>query len=203
MSLKLVKQTVRSPFQLQRSMVDQGGAGGAYESGGFTGESQYSDGGAAAAISSFGNSIAAGLNSITPGDKNKMNEKKAARLEVRSAKTKSKKELAEKAGDVSKANRMEKRNARVETRLNETNKKIEDYKKSKNPTLESDIKPVTPKVETPKVETPKEDIVSKNAAPKGISTIEGNDINSLSYKDRIQSLTDFGGPINQKKKKRY
>lgn len=201
MSLNLVKKNSTSPFQLQRSMVDQGGAGGAYESGGFTGESQYSDGGASAAITSFGNSIAAGLNSITPGDKNKMNEKKAVRLENRSQRTELKKKQAIDAGNTSKAARMEKRNTRVETRLGETNKKIEDYNKSKNPTLESDIKSVTPKSETPKTETTKEDVVSKNPAPKGISVIEGNNINSLSYKDRIQSITDFGSPINQKKKK--
>ena len=201
MSLQLLRQAVKSPFQLQRSMVDQGGAGGAYESGGFTGESQYSDGGAAAAISSIGNSIAAGLNSITPGDKNKMNEKKAARLEVRSAKTEKKKELAEAAGNTSKANRMEKRNARVETRLNETNKKIEDYKQSKNPTLESDIKPVSIKKETPKAETPKSDIVSKNPATKPVSAFDGADVNALSYKQKVQDITDFGSPIDQKKKK--
>lgn len=168
MSLKLVKQSLNSPFQLQRSMVDQGGA---YESGGFSGQSQFSDGGAAAAISSIGSSVAAGINSITPGDKNKMNEKKAARLEVRSAKTEKKKELATATGNTSKTTRMEDRNKRVEGRLSDTNKKIKEYKESKNPTLESSIKPVTPK------ETSKE-----------------------TSKEKLKEITDFTTPINQKKK---
>lgn len=202
MSLKLVKQNVKSPFQLQRSIVPRD-ENGAYERGGYDPENVYGDGGASAAITSVGNSIAAGFSNITAADKNKMNEKKAARLEIRSAKTEKKKELAEAAGNTSKVNRMEKRNARVETRLNDTNKKIKEYEESKNPTLKSDIKPITPKTETPKTETPKLDIVSKNPATKPVSSIDGGDINSLSYKDRIQSLTDFGGPINQKKNKKY
>jgi hypothetical protein len=204
MSLQLLRQTVKSPFQLQRSMVDQGGAGGAYESGGFTGKSQYSDGGMAAAISSFGNSIAAGIDSISDKDMNKMNEKKAARLEARGAKTEVKKQNALKSGDLSKADRMLKRGERVEARLGETNKKIEEYKQSKNPTLESDIKPVKPKTETPKEETSEEtDAVSKNPSTKPVSSVEGGSTNSLSFKDRLQSVTDFNNPINQKKKKKY
>jgi hypothetical protein len=204
MSLQLLRQTVKSPFQLQRSMVDQGGAGGTYESGGFTGKSQYSDGGMAAAISSFGNSIAAGIDSISDKDMNKMNEKKAARLEARGAKTEVKKQNALKSGDLSKADRMLKRGERVEARLGETNKKIEEYKQSKNPTLESDIKPVKPKTETPKEETSEEtDAVSKNPATKPVSSVEGGSTNSLSFKDRLQSITDFNSPIGQKKKKKY
>jgi len=140
MSLKLVKQNTNSPFQLQRSMVDQGGAGGAYESGGFTGESQYNDGGAAAAISSVGNSIAAGLNSITSADKNKMNENKAVRLEKRSNRIEDKQKSATESGNTNKADRLTKRNTRVENRLSNTKKEIEEYKQSKNPTLESYIK---------------------------------------------------------------
>ena len=204
MSLQLLRQTVKSPFQLQRSMVDQGGAGGAYESGGFTGKSQYSDGGMAAAISSFGNSIAAGIDSISDKDMNKMNEKKATRLENRSQKTELKNQQDIDAGNTSKAARMEKRNTRVEARLDKTNKKIEEYEQSKNPTLESDIKPVKPKTETPKEETSEEtDAVSKIPATKPVSSVEGGSTNSLSFKDRLQSITDFNNPINQKKKKKY
>ena len=142
MSLNLVRQNSQSPFRLQRSMVDQGGEGGAYESGGFTGESQYNDGGAAAAISSFGNTIAAGLSSITPGDKNKMNENKAARLEKRSTKLKSKQKSATESGNANKANRISKRNERVENRLSNTKKEIDNYTKSKNLTLKSSINSV-------------------------------------------------------------
>jgi hypothetical protein len=204
MSLQLLRQTVKSPFQLQRSMVDQGGAGGAYESGGFTGKSQYSDGGMAAAISSFGQSIATGIDSISDKDMNKMNEKKATRLENRSQRTELKKQQATDAGNTKKADRMDKRNKRVEVRLGETNKKIEEYKQSKNPTLESDIKPVKPKTETSKTETPEEtEAVSKMPATKPVSSIEGGSTNSLSFKDKLQDITDFGSPIGQKKKKKY
>jgi hypothetical protein len=204
MSLQLLRQTVKSPFQLQRSMVDQGGAGGAYESGGFTGKSQYSDGGMAAAISSFGQSIATGIDSISDKDMNKMNEKKADRLTARGAKTETKKQNAIKSGDLSKADRMTKRGKRVEARLGETNKKIEEYKQSKNPTLESDIKPVKPKTETSKTETTEEtEDVSKMPATKPVSSIEGGSTNSLSFKDTLQSITDFNSPIDQKKKKKY
>jgi len=204
MSLQLLRQTVRSPFQLQRSMVDQGGAGGAYESGGFTGKSQYSDGGMAAAISSFGASISAGIDAISDKDMNKMNEKKATRLENRSQQTELKKQQATDAGNTKKADRMDKRNKRVEARLGETNKKIEEYKQSKNPTLESDIKPVKPKTETSKTETTEEtEDVSKMPATKPVSSIEGGSTNSLSFKDKLQDITDFNSPIDQKKKKKY
>jgi hypothetical protein len=204
MSLQLLRQTVRSPFQLQRSMVDQGGAGGAYESGEFTGKSQYSDGGMAAAISSFGASISAGIDAISDKDMNKMNEKKADRLAVRGAKTEAKKQKAIESGDLSKADRMTKRGERVEARLGATNKKIEEYKQSKNPTLESDVKPVKPKTETPKTETPEEtEAVSKMPATKPVSSIEGGSTNSLSFKGKLQDITDFNSPIGQKKNKRY
>jgi predicted RNase H-like nuclease (RuvC/YqgF family) len=202
MSLNLVRQNSQSPFRLQRSMVDQGGEGGAYESGGFTGESQYNDGGAAAAISSFGNTIAAGLGSITPGDKNKMNEKKATRLENRSQKTELKKKQATAAGNTSKADRMEKRNKRVETRLSETNKEIEDYKKSKNPTLESDIKPVTAKKETTNTETKKD--VSSNSSKKPLSSKQVEQLKSAftNTGTKLKEITDFNSPIDQKRNKK-
>jgi hypothetical protein len=145
MSLNLIRQNSQSPFRLQRSIVDQGGEGGAYESGGFTGESQYNDGGAAA-ISSFGNTIAAGLSSITPGDKNKMNEKKVTRLEKRSTKIEAKQKSATESGNTNRANRLKKRNTRVENRLGNTKKEIEDYKKSKNLTLKSSVNSVKPNI---------------------------------------------------------
>lgn len=202
MSLQLLRQTVKSPFQLQRSMVDQGGANGAYESGGFTGKSQYNDGGMAAAISSFGQSIATGIDSISDKDMNKMNEKKADRLNARGVRTEAKKQNALQSGDLSKADRMNKRGERIEARLGETNKKIEEYKQSKNPTLESDIKPVKPKTETPKEEPSKTATPEESDATKSVSSVEGNSTNSLSFNDKLKSITDFNNPINQKKKKK-
>ena len=133
-----------------------------------------------------------------------MNEKKADRLAVRGAKTEAKKQKAIESGDLSKADRMTKRGERVEARLGATNKKIEEYKQSKNPTLESDIKPVKPKTETSKTETTEEtEDVSKMPATKPVSSIEGGSTNSLSFKDKLKDITDFNSPIGQKKKKKY
>ena len=54
-----------SPFMLQRSMVDQGGEGGAYESGGFNPDTVYSDNGAASAIVGIGKTMGSSLASRT------------------------------------------------------------------------------------------------------------------------------------------
>lgn len=61
MSLSLIKKNSSSPFHLQRSIVDQGGAGGAYESGGFNPDAVYNNDAANAAIISFGKVVGAGL----------------------------------------------------------------------------------------------------------------------------------------------
>ena len=84
MSLNLVNRNTSSPFHLQRSMVDQGGEGGVYESGGYTGTSTYNNDAANAAIESFGTTIGAALSSRTPEDKNKVNIKAKERLEKKS-----------------------------------------------------------------------------------------------------------------------
>lgn len=72
MSLDLVRKNSGSPFHLQRSMVDQGGSGGAYESGGFNPDMVYNNDAANAAIMSFGKIIGAGL---TAAGKDKEKEK--------------------------------------------------------------------------------------------------------------------------------
>lgn len=72
MSLDLVRKNSSSPFHLQRSMVDQGGAGGAYESGGFDPNNVYDNDAANAAIMSFGKIVGAGL---TAAGKDKEKEK--------------------------------------------------------------------------------------------------------------------------------
>lgn len=61
MSLNLVKKNSSSPFQLQRSMVDQGGAGGAYESGGFNPDAVYNNDAANAAVESLGKVVGAAI----------------------------------------------------------------------------------------------------------------------------------------------
>ena len=112
MSLNLVKRNSGSPFQLQRSIVDQGGEGGSYESGGYTGESSYNNDAANAAIESFGTTIGAALSSRTIGDKNKSNIKSKERLEKKSVRLKDK---ASKA-DYDKSTKLTNRAAKIDTR---------------------------------------------------------------------------------------
>ena len=173
MSLNLIRNNSSSPFLLQRSMVNQGGEGGAYESGGYTGKSEYSDGGIAKFISTFGTVVGAGLSSRTAGDKNKANIKKADRLEAREAKTKVKKENALKSGNTDKAARMEKIETRVETRKDKTKAEIKKYEESQKPTTKSDITAPVEKTKAPPV-------IPSAAAEKTVedresSTTTGND----------------------------
>jgi hypothetical protein len=78
MSLNLIKKNSSSPFHLQRSMVDQGGSGGAYESGGFNPDMVYNNDAANAAIMSFGKIVGAGL-TATDKDKEKGKPNKLAK----------------------------------------------------------------------------------------------------------------------------
>lgn len=76
MSLDIVKKNSSSPFHLQRSIVDQGGSGGAYESGGFNPDMVYNNDAANSAIESLGKVIGAAIyakgdNKDKPKDKDK------------------------------------------------------------------------------------------------------------------------------------
>lgn len=138
MSLDLVKKNSSSPFHLQRSIVDQGGSGGAYESGGFSPDAVYNNDGFNTAIESFSKVVGAALGSRTAEGKNKSNEKKADRLENRAKKTELKKKQALESGNIRKADRMKERGERVEGRLKSTKAEIDTYKKSQNPLAGSD-----------------------------------------------------------------
>jgi hypothetical protein len=61
MSLDIVKKNSSSPFQLQRSMVDQGGSGGAYETGGYNPNAVYNNDAANEAIESLGKVVGAAI----------------------------------------------------------------------------------------------------------------------------------------------
>lgn len=61
-------------------MVDQGGAGGAYESGGYNGQATYVDSGIGQAIAGFGKTLGAALGSGTAADDNASDIKKSERL---------------------------------------------------------------------------------------------------------------------------
>ncbi len=169
MSLNLVKSNSSSPFRLQRSMVDPGGEGGAYESGGYTGKSDYNDGGISDAIASVGKIIGAGLSSRTASDKNDANVKKEVRLKARAKKTEVKKQNALDSGNINKADRMKTRGERVEGKLKQTTADIKKYNESQKPTLKSDIAPVKeetkaiPSASTKKIEIDRTQTVSTNA----------------------------------------
>lgn len=61
MSLGIIKKNLGSPFHLQRSIVNQGGEGGAYESGGYNPDSFYDNSPANALVESFGKVVGAAL----------------------------------------------------------------------------------------------------------------------------------------------
>jgi hypothetical protein len=132
MKNNIISRNTSSPFKQQRSIVNQGGEGGAYEEGGFNPNNVYSDNGVSDAIAGFGKIVGAGLLSRTAGDKNEDNERKSERLTKRSNR------INEKISSVddSKKSKLEKRKNRVDTRLKETNKEIEEYKKSITPVLQ-------------------------------------------------------------------
>lgn len=140
MSLNLIKNNSSSPFHLQRSIVNQGGEGGAYESGGYTGESQYSDVGISSAITSFGKILGAGIGSRTEKDENNANINKEARLQKRSTRIEGKQRTAIEKDNIQKATKLGERNQRVKVRKEKTTEKIKKYNESQKPTLKSDIK---------------------------------------------------------------
>lgn len=75
MSLDIVRKNSGSPFHLQRSMVDQGGAGGTYEEGGWNPNALYDDSSISTAIIGFGTMLGAGLESASEEVKNKTKDK--------------------------------------------------------------------------------------------------------------------------------
>lgn len=136
MSLGLVRKNSSSPFQLQRSMVDQGGEGGAYESGGFDPNNTYSDNGAAGAIAGMGKIIGSSLASRTSADENKSDVDRKAKLERKKDILEAKKKHSTSEGN---KKHYENRLNRVEGRIKEKTKSIDEYNKKKNPVLTSDI----------------------------------------------------------------
>ena len=162
MSLKLIKGNSSSPFQLQRSIVDQGGAGGAYESGGYDPNNVYNDGGMATAISSVGTVIGAAIGSRTAGDKNKEDLKKQKRLEVRVKKLKDKKAGSTDVKDTKTNARIDKRLENIGKRQEKIGNRIKEYNEMEKPTLKSDIeKPTSTKKEN-KVPEKKVDTTSQD-----------------------------------------
>jgi len=152
MSLNLIRNNSSSPFHLQRSIVDQGGEDGAYESGGYDPNNVYSDNGVSDAIASFGKILGAGIQSRTAEDKNNSNVKKEARLKDREKKIDKKTVDAFDKGDDNKVNRLMKRHDRVDARLKDTKSDIKKYNESQKPTLTSDLKTTSKKEDVKPVE---------------------------------------------------
>jgi hypothetical protein len=133
MSLNLVNRNTSSPFHLQRSIVDQGGEGGAYESGGYTGKADYNADVTNATLSSFAETVGAALASKTPESNNKQDVKTKERLEKKSVRLKDK---ASKA-DYDKSTKLTNRAAKVDVRIEKKKQsisKFEEEKKKKIPT---------------------------------------------------------------------
>lgn len=206
MSLNIVKRNSSSPFHLQRSMVDQGGEGGAYESGGYTGKSNYVDSGIGDAIASFGKVIGAGIQSRTASDKNDANVNKETRLEKRSTRIEGKKDKATTAGNTEKATRLGERNKRVEARKEKTTAEITKYNESQKPTVKSDIKvqdkketkPVVEAAATVKINEDRKSTTTEDKTAELLKTGTITKSEEQKKKDReneVKSIT----PLNQTK----
>lgn len=152
MSLNLVKKNSNSPFQLQRSMVDQGGEGGAYETGGYNPAAVYNNDAANAAIESLGKVVGAAISSRTAADDNASDVKTKERLDKKQARLSEKKSKLTEMKDVSKSVRLGNRIERSENKEAKVIKRIGEYEKSQKlptaSTLTSTLNPVSAKSET-------------------------------------------------------
>jgi len=153
MSLNLVRKNSSSPFHLQRSIVDQGGEGGAYERGGYDPSNVYSDGGIASAIAGIGTVAAAAIEARTPGDDNQEDLKKQKRLENKV------KDLKEKRSGNTSMEDITGKNAKIDKRLERINKRqenignrIKEYNEIQKPTVKSDIAKPEPSKKPVKIE---------------------------------------------------
>lgn len=133
MSLNLVNRNTSSPFHLQRSIVDQGGEGGAYESGGYTGKADYNADAVNATLTSFAETVGNALSERSPEGNNKQDIKSKERLEKKSVRLKDK---ASKA-DYDKSTKLTNRAANVDARIEKKKQsisKFEEERKKKIPT---------------------------------------------------------------------
>ena len=140
MSLSIINKNTSSPFMLRRSIVDQGGQGGAYESGGFNPDQGYSDGGTANAIAALGSTIGAGIASRTAGDENKEDLSTSKRLDKKSKRISDKISNSDTSED--KKKRLEKRLGNVGEKQVKVKSRIDDYNEMVKPTLTSDLKKI-------------------------------------------------------------
>lgn len=134
--MKLIQKNTTSPFKLARSIVSQGGEGGAYETGGYD-PNEYDRSGEimTASIQSIGNVVGSALGSITKGDINKSRIKDNKRREKRISNIENKLEKEttrftdqgkQKVG-TKKSKKLEERKQKIQGRVDKTAKKIDEY----------------------------------------------------------------------------
>lgn len=116
-------------------MVDQGGSGGTYESGGFNPDMVYNNDAANAAVESLGKVIGAGLSSRTAGDQNEEDIAKVKRLQNKGARIYEE----SKSADPKKRAKMESKANRIVLRIENTNKDISKYNEGIKPSLKSTL----------------------------------------------------------------
>ena len=143
MSLNIVRKNSSSPFNQQRSIVDQGGRGGAYEEGGFNPKNVYDNSAILTAIVGFGKSVGDGISTITDQDVNDSDVVRSKRLN-------------EKKTRITKVNTKDPRLVRVNKKINSVEARIKAYNDYKNPTLKSSIKDLT----TTKTVTPNQTTIN-------------------------------------------
>ena len=137
MSINLIKKHSSSPFQLQRSIVDQGGSGGAYEEGGFNPKATYSNDAANEAIASMGKTIGDAIRNRKPEDPVEAGEAKQKRLQKRGDR------LVQKSANSNNDNqvkRLDKRIERIAGKIEKTKAEVAAAKERQNPTVKSDLK---------------------------------------------------------------
>jgi hypothetical protein len=138
--MDIVKRNSSSPFKLQRSIVDQSGSGGAYETGGYNPEAVFNNDAANAAVESFGKIIGAAISSRTEGDINDSNEAKVKRLQSKGTKLVDKSKNA--TGD--KQIKIDKKIDKIASRIDNKNQAISKYKESINPMAKASLTSIVP-----------------------------------------------------------
>jgi hypothetical protein len=121
----IINKFTSSPFKLRRSIVPRN-EGGAYETGGFDPDSYDSSPQIyAASIEGMAKTVGAALGSLTKSDLNKMDMSNNERRQKRVSNIDEKIKKAEVGTNKSK--RLEDKKARIENRIQKTDKRINEY----------------------------------------------------------------------------
>ncbi len=165
-------------------MVDQGGEGGAYESGGYNPDMVYNNDVANQAVESFGKVVGAALGSRTAEDQNKSDIKTKERLDKKEARLSDKKDkLMGNAEAGNKRDRLTRRIDKTEKKEAKVEARINDYNKTKNPSLKATL---TTTVGNPSANQPAAASNKKETGSQGLFNISD------------QSKTDYSNNSNLK-----